>query len=188
MLYRAVTEYIRMVFLDGERVELVPFDPEDESHIAVFVRVQNEPVMRATGSYDGPFTPTQAHEWIDDIQDPTTLKVMCAIRVDEDVVGWAGTYMDDKRAHIARVYYYVLPEYQNNGYASEAAQLLIKYAFGTLNAHKVEASVIAENAASSRVLEKLGFQQEGCRRDHMYKEGEYRDVTLWGLLPSEYTD
>ena len=90
------------------------------------------------------------------------------------------------RAHAAYVGYYVLPDYWGNGYASEAAQLLVAYAFDELNAHRVEASAQADNPSSNRVLEKFGFQQEGTRRDSYYKQGEYNDIMLWSLLEDEF--
>lgn len=78
--------------------------------------------------------------------------------------------------------YYVLPDHQGRGYATEAAGLVVAYAFDELNAHSVTAEVQADNPASERVLEKLGFREVGRRRDHIYKDGSYRDVTVWDVL------
>lgn len=48
------------------------------------------------------------------------------------------------------------------------------------------ARVFEHNDASIRVLEKLGFQQEGCLREHAYIRGAYRDTYLFGLLADEW--
>ena len=90
------------------------------------------------------------------------------------------------RAETASLGYYVLPEEQGNGYATEAASLLVAYAFRELNAHEVEAEVQADNPAGERVLEKLGFRREGVRRDHYFKGCDYRDISLWGALGSDF--
>ena len=39
---------------------------------------------------------------------------------------------------------------------------------------------------SERVLAKLNFQEEGRKREAYYKEGEYKDISFWGLLRSEF--
>jgi RimJ/RimL family protein N-acetyltransferase len=175
-----------MVFLATDLIELVPLDPDNEVHVEVYRQSRNEPEMRATGSYGKCDTPSHTHERINEGHSTENPSALCAIRAEGTVVGWAVTNLHDLRAHAAYVGYYVLPDYWGNGYASEAAQLLVAYAFDELNAHRVEASVQADNPASKRVLEKLGFQQEGTKRDAYYKQGEYKDITLWSLLDDEF--
>lgn len=177
-----------MAFLATDLIELVPLDSDDETHVEVYRQSRNEPEMRATGAYGECDTRSQTRERIDEGHSTENPSALCAIRAEETVVGWAVTNLHDARAHAAYVGYYVLPDYWSNGYASEAAQLLVSYAFDELNAHRVEASVQADNPASKRVLEKLGFQQEGTKRDAYYKQGEYKDITLWSLLADEFEE
>lgn len=175
-----------MAFLDSDHLELVPLDPDDETHVEIYQRSRNDPEMRVTGGYGGCLTREQAREGIAGRQDTEASSALCAIRVEGDVVGWAGAFLSDVRARVAEVAYYVLPEYWGNGYASEATRLLVTFAFEELNARRVEASVQADNPGSRRVLEKLDFQQEGTKREAYYKEGEYKDITLWSLLETEF--
>lgn len=177
-----------MAFLASDLIELVPLDPDNDVHVQVYRQSRNEPEMRETGAYGRCHTSSQAREGIDERQNSDDPSALCAIRAEETVVGWAVTTLHDPRARVAYVGYYVLPDYWGNGYASEAARLLIVYAFDELNAHRVEASVQADNPASERVLEKLGFRNEGTRRDAYYKRGEYKDISLWSLLDSEFTE
>ena len=177
-----------MVFLANDLIELVPLAPDNEVHVEAYRQSRNEPEMRATGAYGECDTPSQARERISEGQNTENPGALCAIRAEETVVGWAVTNLHDSRAHVAYVGYYVLPDYWGNGYASEAARLLVTYAFDELNAHRVEASVQADNPASRRVLEKLGFQKEGVKRDAFYKEGEYKDIQLWSLLTDEFAE
>ena len=55
--------------------------------------------------------------------------------------------------------------YWGNGYATEAAQALIQWAFSQKNVYFVEAETEPDNAASRRVLEKLGFQPDGVGKE-----------------------
>ena len=54
-----------------------------------------------------------------------------------------------------------------------------------MNLNRVEADIIAGNEASMRVLEKLGFQEEGILRQRIYKDGQYHDVHLFALLKKD---
>ena len=177
-----------MAFLATDLIELVPLDPDNKVHVEVYRQSRNEPKMRATGSYGECDTSSHTRERISEGHSTENPSALCAIRAEETVVGWAVTNLHDLRAHAAYVGYYVLPEYWGNGYASEAARLLVTYSFDELNAHRVEASVQADNPASRRVLEKLGFQKEGVKRDAFYKEGEYKDISLWSLLAEEFVE
>lgn len=175
-----------MAFLASEQVDLVPLDPENRTHVEVYRRSRNEPAMRATGAYGRGLTPGLASDRITELQSADEENALCAIRVDEEIAGWGTVHTVDTRSRTARVGYYVLPEHQGNGYASEAARLLVEYAFDELNTHRVEATVQGDNPASKRVLEKLGFVHEGTKRDAYYKEGEYKDLTLWAALADEF--
>ena len=176
-----------MAFITGDTVELVPLDPDDETHVETYRRSRNEPAMRATGAYTRGLTHGEAGEDIEEKRARETRDALCAIRVTGDVVGWCVVVVGDERARVAYVGYYVLPEHQNKGYASEATRLPVRHAFREFNAHRVEATVQADNPASERVLEKLGFEQEGTKRDGFYKNGEYKDLTLWSVLEAEFT-
>ena len=77
-------------------------------------------------------------------------------------------------------------EYQDKGYGTEAARLLIDYAFRKLNLNRLESIVLAYNNRSIRVLTKLGYKKEGCCRKCVLKNGKFEDVLIFGLLRHEY--
>ena len=55
-------------------------------------------------------------------------------------------------------------------------------ALGQWGLSKITAHVFARNAASARVLEKCGFQQEGYLKKHYLKDGQFLDARLYGLV------
>ena len=69
---------------------------------------------------------------------------------------------------------------------SEAKQLLIDYAFGTLGLHRIEARILPDNQRSCRAFEKLGAVYEGTLRESFVKQGSYRDTSLYAILSSEW--
>jgi RimJ/RimL family protein N-acetyltransferase len=77
-------------------------------------------------------------------------------------------------------------EFWGRGYAFEAWSLLIEHAFERLNLRKIIAGVIADNIASHRVLQRLGFRQEGLLRAALFADGAYRDSLVLGMFREEF--
>jgi len=77
--------------------------------------------------------------------------------------------------------WFVLPEYQHQGYASEITRALLCFAFETLNAPRVLAETHPGNPATNRLLEKLGFTNLG-ERHHAYDDLPGFDTqVLWEI-------
>ncbi|MFF2887273.1 GNAT family N-acetyltransferase [Paenibacillus sp. NPDC057967] len=73
-------------------------------------------------------------------------------------------------------------EEEGKGYMTEALQALIDYAFQELKLHRIEANIMPHNAASFRVVEKLGFQHEGLARKYLKINGKWEDHVHMVLL------
>ena len=86
----------------------------------------------------------------------------------------------------ATLAYYVLPEMWGQGIATRAGQIMLDYAFDTLKLNRVGAICMVHNAASRRVLDKLGFGFEGIARQEIVKDGVFYDVAHYGLLRQDY--
>lgn len=69
-----------------------------------------------------------------------------------------------------------------HGYATEAARVLLRWAFETLDLNRVQAETDTRNLASARVLEKLGFVHEGTLREDCIVNGDVSDTWVYGLL------
>lgn len=75
--------------------------------------------------------------------------------------------------------------YWNGGYGTDTMRTVCRFGFEMMNLHRIELDVYAENARARRVYERVGFREEGCRRDGLYKYGRYHDVIVMGLLEGE---
>jgi [ribosomal protein S5]-alanine N-acetyltransferase len=73
-----------------------------------------------------------------------------------------------------------------HGYAQEALRLALEYAFTGLDLHRIEADVDPHNAASLRLLERIGFVREGLLRERWHVGGERQDSAIYGLLAGDY--
>jgi RimJ/RimL family protein N-acetyltransferase len=72
------------------------------------------------------------------------------------------------------------------GYATEAAQAVLVWAYATLDLNRVQAETDTRNAASARVLEKLGFVREGTLREDCIVNGEVSDSWVFGLIERDW--
>ena len=62
-----------------------------------------------------------------------------------------------------------------------ALAMAIDHCFFVVGLHRVEASIRPENHASRRVVEKLGFHEEGLRRRYLHIDGAWRDHLCYAL-------
>lgn len=72
------------------------------------------------------------------------------------------------------------------GYLGEALGAMLDYGFKALDLHRVEADIDPRNAASARLLERMGFVHEGLLRQRWIVAGEVCDTAFYGLLESDW--
>lgn len=87
--------------------------------------------------------------------------------------------------HSGWVGYWVGSEFTGHGVATLAVALAAGHALGAGGLHRVDATVSPDNAPSRRVLEHLGFRQEGLLRRYLDVDGEWRDHQLWAITVEE---
>jgi [ribosomal protein S5]-alanine N-acetyltransferase len=78
--------------------------------------------------------------------------------------------------------YWVGAPHSRHGYMSAALAALLPFAHGTLRLKRIEAACLPHNAASIRLLEKLGFKREGYARQYLCIAGEWQDHLLYARL------
>jgi len=76
-------------------------------------------------------------------------------------------------------------DYRGKGAGSDSLRTLIKYGFEDLNLNRIWAEVYTNNSALDMYTH-IGFQVEGVMRQTVYKNGQYFDSTLIGMLKSDY--
>src|SRR5262245_18162099 len=79
------------------------------------------------------------------------------------------------------------PAHQGHGYTTEAALPLLRFAFETLGLHRVVGRLEPRNAASARVLEKLGMRLEAHLVENEWIKGEWQSELVYAMLEREWT-
>lgn len=78
--------------------------------------------------------------------------------------------------------YWVGEQFWGNGYATEAAQAVLQFAFAEKKYHKVFARYFGSNPASGSVMRKIGMTKEGVLRAHVKKDERYEDLVYYGII------
>ena len=87
----------------------------------------------------------------------------------------------------AELGYWIGVPYWNQGYCTEAALAVVRFAFDVLGLRRVFAQHYGRNPASGRVMDKVGMRHEGTLRQHTVKWGTIDDMEVYGVLRGEVT-
>lgn len=95
----------------------------------------------------------------------------------------AGITMGSLRA--ASIGYWIDSEVAGLGLTPMAVAMAIDHCFGPMRLHRIEIVIRPENAASRRVVQKLGFRHEGSRPAYLHIDGAWRDHEVFALNADE---
>ena len=112
------------------------------------------------------------------------------LRENEDrVIGSCGCYRLNKTFRSIEIGYDLHPAFWRQGIMTEALTGMLDFCFGDgffFRLTRVEALTEMDNAASTGLLVKLGFEVEGIRREYGYWKGRYHDVRAFSLLRRDW--
>ncbi len=158
-------------FAKGDEVSF----SEQADNIKIWRNVRDE--------FPSPYTLDAAKNWVSLCENEFPLERF-AIEVDEKAVGAVGLHKmaGANYAHQMEIGFWLGEAYWGRGIISEVVPTVVNHAFLELGIQRIEASVYEYNPASKRVLEKSGFQYEGCSKGGVVKEGKLVDVWRFGIL------
>jgi RimJ/RimL family protein N-acetyltransferase len=173
--------------LHTDRLRLRPFTDADAD--ALFALHSNTYVLRY---WDSPpwSEPSRAEGFIETClrieEEGTGARLAIDRRSDGAFLGWCGLTSWNPTYRSASLGYVLGEAAWGHGYATEAAGALLRWGYDTLALNRVQAEADTRNAASARVLEKLGFVREGTLREDCVVLGEVSDSWVYGLLEREW--
>lgn len=124
--------------------------------------------------------------YADDLQADQSYALFIFRASDEALVG--GITLANVRRGVAQsgsIGYWMGQRYAGQGYMTAAVKAIVPFAFSTLRLHRVEAACIPTNAASIRLLQKAGFEQEGYARRYLCINGVWQDHLLFARINDE---
>jgi diamine N-acetyltransferase len=172
-------------FLVGERVCLRPLVREDLARIRKW---SNDPDLRRLTGEVKPMTEKGVEEFYQRVQDQES-RVWFVITLKDTgrPIGEAGLLRMFPAWRTTDLTIIIgEQEETGKGYGTEAINLLLDYAFGCLNFHRVAVGVVGLNENALRFYERVGFKREGIQREGYYYEHKYHDFVMMSLLEEEY--
>lgn len=85
----------------------------------------------------------------------------------------------------ATIGYWMGEAYASHGYMTAALKAIIPFGFDTLGLHRLEAACLPGNTASMRLLQNLGFQNEGLARGLVCINGRWQDHIVYASLATD---
>ena len=176
--------------LTSERLQLRPVCDDDLEQVLAWL---HDPDVNVTLAMRAPVSMSEERKWLASLDGSKTDKVFTIFRTGDDdgtgdeAIGGIGLHAIDAFNGSCTCGLYVgRKDLWGRGYATEALQLVLAFAFGNLRLHRVELEVFSTNDAAIRVYEKVGFVREGVRRDALYKNGVYVDHVVMSVLEPEW--
>lgn len=176
------------VFIETDRLELRTVEAEDADTIQ---RARMHPEIRR---YISPFRAPRSREDVaDEVPADDGVRLLVVPAEDEPAVdgengavGQASLDYVNEGDGWANISFWLFPAARGRGYATEAAAHLVEFAFRQRGLRRITANALAPNTGSIAVLERLGFAHEGTQREKTMVDGEYVDVSFYGLLRREW--
>ncbi len=109
-----------------------------------------------------------------------------ALKEEDMLIGGCGIRVLNPDLGEGNIGYCLNRDFWGRGYATEAANALLRFGFETLNLHRIYATCDPENRASAHVLEKIGMNLEGRLRENLQIRGRWRDSLVYAILDHEW--
>jgi len=169
-------------FLEGDRIDLRTIEEEDIEFLQEGV---NDPSVWIPIGRVAPVNRAQEEEFFEEVISERDA-VNLLVTADDARAGMVTLTPKDTEDDGAELGYWMASEHREQGYGSEAVELLTEYGFRQRALHRVSARVFDFNDGSLALLESLGFTHEGRHREAVFVDGEYRDVHWYSVLADEW--
>lgn len=173
----------RNLFLKGETICLRPLQMADlEGNYRYWLNDAEIVQYNSHGRF--PMTEAKLAQYINAVQQADSMLVLAIIDIQTEKhignislqsISWV-----DRSAEIA----FLLGEkdFWGKGVMYEAGRMIIAHGFDTLNLHRIYCGTSSENTGMQKLALKLNMQQEGVRKEAIYKNGNYCDIIEYGIL------
>jgi len=124
---------------------------------------------------------------LDKWEEGSDFRFLIVRRADEKIVGQIGiTGIVRNVNQSAFIGYWIGKAHTNQGYATEATELAIDYAFQHLRLHRISLWISPDNLPSLKVAKKLNLRHEGCVKGALFLGGRWQDTEIYSVLKEEW--
>lgn len=180
-------------FLESERLWYRSLEPGEAPQVAAYL--QDPRVRRNLAIGRFPFSEAGEAKWIEAqtkppvAEGPTDVSLCVGLKGQQTILGGTGLHRISWLHRSAEWGIYIgQPEQWGKGYGREMARTMLRYAFDTLNLHRVMLRVNADHIGGIKSYEAAGFVREGVLRQSVFVEGRYLDTLLMAALRDEWKE
>jgi ribosomal-protein-alanine N-acetyltransferase len=168
----------------GRRVHLRRLAASDEAEF--LERVRDSAGLHRPWSHP-PSTPIAFREFVDRTEPATQERLVICRNEDGAIVGYFGLGQIF-HGHFRNAYlgYFSFRPFEGQGYMREGIQLVLRFAFGDLGLHRVQASIQPGNERSIGLVRAAGFRKEGLALRYLKIGGRWRDHEQWAITAEEF--
>lgn len=164
-------------YLNNELLYLRAPEPED---IDTMYQMENDPEYWDVSCFTVPYSRYVLKQYIEasqcDLFADKQLRLMLVRRTDNEVVGTIDLTDFVPMHGRAGVGIAVKREFRRDGFARQALEMLISYAFDFLHLRQLYAYISVSNDASRKLFISCGFQQSGVLKDWLRLKEGYEDA------------
>ena len=168
----------------GQNIILRALEPSD---IDLLYQWENDQSLWQLSNTVAPFSKFILEQYLlnshQDIFTAKQLRLIIALK-DSTSIGCIDLFEFDPNHKRAGIGILINDEYRNKGYASEAIDLLIKYAFETLELHQLFCNIASDNESSLNLFQKHHFKIVGLKKDWIRINQQWVDEYLLQLVNS----
>lgn len=173
-----------MKTLKGDTIYIRALEPNDLEFIYA---VENDQSIWEVSNTNTPYSRFLVKRYLEnaqqDIYEAKQLRLAICQDRDFPALGLIDLFDFDPKNNRAGVGIVIQKEqHRNHKIGSEALELLIHYAFYSLNLHQLYANISVENKASITLFTKFGFQKIGVKKDWVFVNGVYKDEAIFQLI------
>lgn len=169
--------------LKGIHTNLRALEPEDLSFL---FQIENNELFWEVSHTQAPFSKYLLKQYLEsahlDIYQAKQLRLVIEEQQTNKAIGMIDLFDFNPQHKRAGIGVLIHPDYQYNGFASEALQLLIKYCFTHLQLHQLYANITSDNSKSLQLFTKHNFTQVGVKKDWIFSNGIFKDEILFQLI------
>lgn len=169
--------------LTTERLILRPYHKDDWERVHIY---GSNPDFSKYELW-GPNTVEDTHKFISDMITQANsnprykFEFAVCLRENDLLIGGCGIRRETELSRVANLGWAINPEFQNQGYATEAAKALIEFGWKELNLALIYATCDTRNAPSFKVMEKLEMKRVGFIKGTKEVKGHIRDSYRYEL-------
>lgn len=115
-------------------------------------------------------------------------RLAVTLKEDNRFVGGIGydTTAETPVGKVVHLGYFILPEFQGQGYTTEAARKVLNFAFMQDNCVRVTTGCYSDNIPTQKVMQKVGFRKEAEKIKSKWHDGQMKDRLEFAINRDEY--